>query len=212
MRLFLIALLAAGLCMAFSVQPAYIGVKDTGSQNLPAMKVGIGIDCGTKTLTVTAKSNDTGEPVSGAKIYLFYTNYAYQAIATGQTGDDGVAAIEVVGTRDYLTSMFVLHTEQPQFRTDEIEFTYQKCFGAPPAPPHNATNQTAPANVTTHVNLTQNVTPPANQTPAGNATPPSNGTTKPSPALPQPRPTPSIPCLPALLLVPLAILSSRRCT
>jgi hypothetical protein len=212
MRLLLIALLAAGMCMAFSVQPAYIDVKDTGGQNLPAMNVGISIDCDTKTLTVTATSNKSGEPVAGAKTYLFYTNYAYQAIASGQSGADGVATMAVVGSMNYLTSMFILHVEQQQFKTREIEFTYEKCFQQPPAPHPmpNVTNQT-PVNQTintTNNTQPQNATPPANLTPPGNVTPRPNGTTGPSPnTLPQ-RPASSIPCLPALLLS--ALLAMRR--
>lgn len=206
MRLLLIALLAAGMCMAFSVQPAYIAIKDTGSQNLPAMNVGVTIDCDTKTLTVTATSNDTGEPVAGARTYLFYTNYAYQAIASGQSGGDGVATMTVVGNMNYLTSMFILHAEQPQFRTREIEFTYEKCFQQGPTPPApNVTNQTINK---TNVTQPQNATPPANLTPAVNATPRPNGTTGPSTGTIPQRPASSIPCLPALLLF--ALVAVRR--
>jgi hypothetical protein len=209
MRLLLMVLLAAGLCIAFNVQPTYNGVKDSGSQNLPTMNVGITIDCGTKELTVTVKSNDTGEPVAGARTYLFYTNYAYQAIANGQTGEDGIAVMNVVGNMDYLTSMFVLHTEQPQFRTREIEFTYEKCFGTPPAPPPvNLTNQTLNSS---NVTQPQNVTPPANQTPAKNVTPAGNVTPRQNDTAPiaQPKqPASSLPCLPALLLA--VLLSARR--
>ncbi len=201
MRLLLIALLAVGMCMAFTVQPAYIAIKDTGGQNLPAMNVGISIDCDTKTLTVTATSNQTGEPVAGAKTYLFYTNYAYQAIASGQSGADGVAVMNVVGNMNYLTSMFILHAEQQQFRTREIEFTYEKCFQQPPAP--NVTNRTVANQTLNTSNATQpqNTSQPANQTQ-------KNGTPGTTPPAQPPRPASSIPCLPALLLF--ALLATRR--
>jgi hypothetical protein len=197
MRLLIIALLAAGMCMAFSVQPVHNAVKDTGGQNLPTMNVGMTIDCDTKTLIVTARSNETGKPIAGAKAYLFYTNYAYQVIATGTTGEDGIGSMNVIGNRDYLTSLFILRTDHQQFRSREIEFTYQKCFEAPPDP---QANQTRPGNASTpngNAYNASNATPAANLTPAGNATRP-NGTSGPSPAGPQ-RPA-AAPCLPALLI------------
>ncbi len=205
MRLFLIALLAAGMCMAFSVQPAYIEIKDTGGQSLPAMDVGISIDCDTKTLTVTAASNETGEPVAGARTYLFYTDYAYQVIATGTTGSDGTGTMNIVGNRNYLTALFILRTDHPQFRSREIEFTYQKCFDAPPAPGPPA-NQTQQGNASTPNGSTHNAsneTLPQNQTPMANGTGPQpNGNQQP-PAVPQ-RPA-AAPCLPALLVPLLTI-------
>ncbi|MDD5340304.1 MAG: hypothetical protein PHV13_03570 [Candidatus ainarchaeum sp.] len=201
MRLLLIALLAAGMCTAFSVQPTHIATKDTGSQNLPAMNVDITIDCDTKTLTVTARSNQTGEPVVGARTYLFYTNYAYQVIATGATGEDGTGSMDVIGNRDYLTSLFILRTDHTEFRSREIEFTYQKCFEAPPPGPVRPANQTQPGNTSTpngNAHNASNETPPQNQTPLANVTKPAGNGHRPSAG-------PSVPCLPALLVPLLTI-------
>jgi len=208
MRGLLIALIIAGFCMAVSVQPTFIDVKDTGSRNLPTMNVGITIDCDTKALTATVTSNYTGEPVKRAETFLFYTNYAYQAISTNITGADGVSYMSVVGNRDYLTSLFILHVEQGGFRTREIEFTYEKCASTqPPVPPPNVTNRTT-ENQTNSTNQQQNKTLPVDNTSLVNVTPPApvNQTHTPPPS---PHPSSSLPCLPSLLLIPAALLAMR---
>lgn len=156
MRNIFIMLVLLGLSMAFTVKPDYFETKDTGNQNLDTMEVGITLDCDSKLLTATVTANDTGQPVPDSPLYLFYTDYGYQLIGNGRTGSDGKGTMDVVGNMDYLTAMFILRADNPQFRSKEIEFGYEKCFEGPPA----------------------NVTPPANHTPKPppqNATPPANG-------------------------------------
>jgi len=116
---------------------------------------------------VDVRSNATDEPMIGANLYLFYTQYEYQLIATGKTGSDGIGTVNVIGNRDYLTRLFILRADKSGYQSREMEFTYKKCFDAPPKPPADASNQTQPAN------NTQNTTPPANNT---SQTPPSNYT------------------------------------
>jgi hypothetical protein len=212
-RFVLMVLLALGLAAAFSVRPEYRGVQDTGSGSI-SMDVGIMIDCDTNSLAVTVKSNDTGEPIPDASTYLFYTNYGYQALSSGKTNDAGVAAIPVTGKRDYLTSLFVLRVDKQGFRSREIEFTFKKCFEAPPqgngeTPGHG--NQTTPPSQNITLNVSVNQTLPANQT--GNVT--ANATVpKPLPqntsvgnATNQTSSTgkPSAPCLPGFLLIPFVL-------
>ena len=238
MRFCLIALIVVGLVLAFSVTPAFQATKDSGSENLPKLEVGLGVDCDSKMLTVTATSNETGDAVDGANVYLFYTDYEYQMIGRGTTDADGVGEINVIGKPNYLTALFILRVDKPTYQSKEIEFTYKKCFDAPPKPPKNTTNTTSGGNTTPPANTTQppnppaNATPPANTTPPGpnvsanttppkppanethpnNGTPPANNGTgnKPGTSVPPAAP-PQAPCLPAILLMPLAIsVLSRR--
>ena len=177
-----------GIAAAFTVKPAYTGVHDTGNDNLPTLDVGITVDCDTKLASITVASNDTGEPLQGAKTYLFYTDYTYQALPNpGTTDAEGNSAIPVPGTIRFLNAMFILRVDKQGYQSREIEFTYKKCFEAPPPKPPepppvqngtNTTNQTVP----------QNVTPPGNMTvPANDTTPPvpprppENGTGQPQP-------------------------------
>lgn len=222
MRLLLIALLLTGLAMAFTVKPDYIEIKDTGHQSLPTLDVGITIDCDTKNLSVHVASNATGEAVQGAKTYLFYTDYTYQALPNpGTTGADGITAMPVPGTIRFLTAMFILRVDKKDFKSREIEFTYQKCFEAPPAPPppppQNVTppqNQSPPANQTP-LPPTGNMTPPGNQTPSNGSTPPIAPPygEPPTPGQAVLTPginVPQIPCLPAFLLLPLLLFVATR--
>lgn len=208
MRLLAIALLLAGLGMAFMVRPDYEGMQMTGNQNLPEMNVDLQADCDSKELIVTLTDEDD-EPVANGQIYLFYTDYVYQLVANGRTGADGVGRIVPLGKRDYLTDLFILRADHPQFRSTEIEFTYRRCFDAPPQPPANnatqnqsvsQTNATGPNG--TVQNATQNNTAPENRTPVANAT--INGSRPPQP----PPAAPGVPCLPALA-IPLALLMRR---
>lgn len=219
-----LALLAAGTAMAFSVNPDYLGIRDSGNPNLPRLNVSISIDCDSKVLTVGVASNATGEPVGGANAYLFYTDYAYQLIASGTTGTDGIANINVMGSRNYLTDLFIMHVEKPAFQTREIEFTYKKCFEAPPKPPKNNTQQNQTGqNGTAQQNASGTQGPQSNGTAqnatnrTGNAGPGTAnasqgpGNTSITPPGPETRnPQPAAPCLPALLLAPLALLAAIR--
>jgi hypothetical protein len=175
-RLF-IALLIMGLAAAFTVKPAYLGVHDTGNENLPTLDVDISVDCDAKNVMIGVASNETGGPLEGAMTYLFYTDYTYQALPNpGKTDISGKATIPVPGTIRFLNAMFILRVDKQGYQSREIEFAYKKCFEAPPAPsePPQTHNETGSANQT----APQNVTPP------GNATVPANDT-KP-PAQPQP--------------------------
>jgi len=221
MRFLLIALVIAGLALAFSVSPAFQATKDSGGGNLPRLDVGLSVDCSSKALTVAVTSNETGDAVDGADVYLFYTDYEYQVIGRGKTGADGAGSISVIGNPNYLTALFILRVDKPAYRSKEIEFTYKKCFDAPPEPPTNTTNSTPNGNATPPANTTQ-PNPPANNTPPTNATPPANATPPEPPAngtppanngtgngpgtnVPPAAP-PRAPCLPALLMPPLLIL------
>ncbi len=145
MRHVLLLLLICGLGMAFSVRPDYNGVQDTGNKNLGTMEVDITIDCDTKVVTADVFSNESGAPVSGASAYMFYTDYAYQALPnSGKTDASGRVKMAVPGTIRFLTALFILRVDHYNFQSREIEFTYKKCFEAPPQPPPNGTNQTGP--------------------------------------------------------------------
>jgi len=120
------------ISMAFMADAKVIEVKDTGSESLPALDVGIRIDCDTTDLTVSARTNGTGQPVPGAQMYLFYTDYGYQVIASGKGGDDGVGKIDVIGNMDFLTGLFILRVDASMHRSREIEFTYWDCGQEPP--------------------------------------------------------------------------------
>jgi len=189
MKRIFIALLIMGLTAAFTVNPAYTGVHDSGNENLPALDVGITVDCDSKLAGINVASNDTGEPLQGAVAYLFYTDYSYQALPNpGTTDAQGNTAIPVPGTIRFLNALFILRVDKQGYQSREIEFTYKKCFDAPPKPPEpppvqngtNTTNQTA--------NQTQNATQPGNVTvPANDTKPPvppqttENGTGQPQP-------------------------------
>jgi hypothetical protein len=172
MKRIFIALLIIGLAAAFTVKPAYTGIHDTGNENLPALNVDIGVDCDTKIVHINVASNETGEPLKDAMTYLFYTDYSYQALPNpGKTDSGGDAEIPVPGTIRFLNAMFILRVDRQGYRSREIEFSYKKCFEAPPKPPEPppAHNETGPANQT----APQNVTPPANATiPANDSKPP----------------------------------------
>jgi hypothetical protein len=160
MKAIIMAIALIGAAWSFSVQPDYGGVQDTGFEKLPALNVGIRIDCDTNSLAVTVKGNDTNQPIEGATAYLFYTNYGYQPLSNGKTNGDGVAAVPVTGKKDFLTSMFVLRTDAAGYRSREIEFTYKKCLEPPPVekpPAKPPANQTAPP-IQNMTNTTQNVT------------------------------------------------------
>ncbi len=177
MRCFLVFLLLAGLCIAFSVNPDYLGIKDSGDERLPKMNVSIAIDCDSKALTIEA--TDEEKPIENAKTYLFYTDYGYQALPNpGTTDADGISVMDVPGNIQFLTAMFILRVDHGDFQTKEIEFDYRKCFEPPPAPPQEEPEEEVPPpepeesfeNVTEPPNVTENVTPP--QPPEDNITPP----------------------------------------
>jgi hypothetical protein len=198
MRLFFIALLLAGLCMAFTVTPDYRGIKDSGSEKLPNMTVAITIDCDSKELSINVTDPDE-QPIDKAKTYLFYTDYSYQALPNpSQTDSTGIAPMKVPGNIRFLTALFILRVDQPSFRSREIEFTYEKCFEPPPPepkpkpPPPNKTNETEPKpplpkpppNKTEDNKTTVNVTPPSNITPPVNVTQPKPPEKKEAPLCP----------------------------
>lgn len=166
MRILIVLLIMIGLCMAFTVKPTYIAIKNTGNENLDPVKVDLTIDCGTKQLIVKVDSiND--QPISGASTYVFYTNYAYQLIGTGTTNSDGKSTMNVVGSMNYLTALFIFRVDAPGHKSQEIEFTYGKCFDAPPPePPVNNSDQPE-----------QNNTPPVPDPPI--QPPEDNSTTRP---------------------------------
>ena len=181
MKRIFIAILMIGLAAAFTVKPAYSGVHDTGNENLPALDVGITVDCDSKLVSISVASNDTGEPLQGAKTYLFYTDYSYQALPNpGTTDAGGNSAIPVPGTIRFLNAMFILRVDKQGYQSREIEFTYQKCFEAPPKPPEPPPAQ----NGTNTTNQTSNQTGPQNATEPGNATVPANDTKPPVPPRP----------------------------
>lgn len=135
MRLAVLLLLIASLASAFVVQADFLGVQETGDENLESLDVGISIDCDEKDLTVSVMGEDSEEPVAGASAFLFYTDYEYQLIATGTSDSEGIANIDVLGNRDYLTALFILRVDKSGYRSKEIEFAYEKCFEEPPAAP-----------------------------------------------------------------------------
>ncbi len=186
MRSIALALLfLASVAAAVSVRPDYLGIKDTGNQSLPKLDVGIMIDCGSKAATVTVASNATGLAVVGARAYMFYTDYGYNALPNpGVTDSSGIAVMPVTGNIRYLTALFVLRVDDPSFQSREIEYTYQKCFQALPPqnsttpPVQNQTNSTQPAQNDTNPPTQNNTMNATNTTSSPNVTitPPGNGT------------------------------------
>ena len=181
-----------GLVSAIVVVPDQNAVRNSGDSRLPQMKLEFSLDCPSKTITVTAL-NENKEPVANSNMYIFYTNYAYQPIATGHTNQNGVGQMNIVGNPNYLTALFVLRIGNPAYQSKEIEFTYEKCFGTvsdeqiknPPAPPplpqdngnktygaNNATTQPTPTPV---VNNTP-INPRPNQSVVQNITANQNAT------------------------------------
>lgn len=113
------------------VKPHYIEVQDTGNENLPTMDIDITINCDSKELTVEVSSEE--DAVENAWIYLFYTDYGYQALPnSGQTDANGRYTMEVAGSMEFLTAMFILRVDNPAYQSREIEFAYEKCFEEPP--------------------------------------------------------------------------------
>jgi hypothetical protein len=216
MRMLFLMLALAGMAMAFTVQPDYFEIQDTGNQNLPKLNVGITLDCDTKAATVEVRSNETGLAVQGAKAYMFYTDYTYQALPNpGTTDADGKAVMQVPGTIRFLTALFIIRVDHKDFRSREIEYAYKKCFEPPPKPPlpepppeeknetKPGTNITPPVNVTPPSNATNNTT-----TPSGNATPPQPGGTNAS-GDGEEKPPFGIPCPTGLILLSLLAFRSR---
>ena len=181
MRAFVFLLLLAAAASAFTVKPTFFDIHDTGSDSLPTLDVGITIDCDSKDLTVDV--SDDEEPVEGASMVLFYTDYGYQPLPdTGKTGSDGTDTMTVPGTINFLTGLFILRVDKSGYQSREIEFAYEKCFEEPPpAPepdpvpepePYNDTQpEPPPVNDTPPVNTTPPVTPPPNVTPPANTGP-----------------------------------------
>lgn len=132
MRGILIALVLLGAAFAALVPADVRGTKDTGNASMPKMDVGIAIDCASKALIVTAKSNSTGEIVAGAQTYLFYTDYEYQLVGSGSTNASGIARISIMGNPDFLTALFILRLDKAGYQSRETEFTYKYCFEEPP--------------------------------------------------------------------------------
>jgi hypothetical protein len=173
MRAFIFLLLLAAAASAFTVEPDYFDIHDTGSASLPTLDVGITIDCGNKDLMVDVSSEK--EPIGGASTVLFYTDYGYQPLPNpGKTGSDGTVTMTVPGTINLLTGLFILRVDKSGYQSREIEFAYEKCFDEPPPVPElyndTAENQTEPATPPPP----PNVTPPANTTPPVNTSPPAN--------------------------------------
>jgi hypothetical protein len=176
MRAFVFLLLLAAAASAFTIEPEYFDIHDTGSDSLPTVDVGITIDCGTKDLMVDVSSD--GSPVEGASTVLFYTDYGYNPLPNpGKTGSDGTVTMTVPGTINFLTGLFILRTDKSGYQSREIEFAYEKCFDEPPPvpEPYNDTNESA-VNETPPITPPPppNVTPPANTTPPVNTSPPAN--------------------------------------
>ncbi|MFH0737939.1 MAG: hypothetical protein V2A68_05195 [Candidatus Micrarchaeota archaeon] len=207
-RIALFFLVMVALGSAFSVEPAFRGIQDTGNQNLEPLDVRIIVDCDNKNMTVDVKGNESGDALSGATAFLFYTDYEYQLIGTGSTGSDGKARINVMGNMDYLTALFILRVDKPGYRSKEIEFTYQRCFEAqaPPKPPKNDTTPQQNATNQTQAPPPQDEAPPA-EPPEENLTPQQpedNGTTAPI------APPPTSSCPAGFALLALSLIGMRR--
>ena len=97
MRIAFLLLVLAAMASAFGVQADFRDVKDTGNENLETLDVAVFIDCDLKNLTVEIMGHDSEEPVAGASTYLFYTDYEYQLIATGNSDGQGRAKMNVLG-------------------------------------------------------------------------------------------------------------------
>ncbi|MBN1170507.1 hypothetical protein JXA56_05790 [Candidatus Micrarchaeota archaeon] len=131
MKLFAVLLLIAGSVMAFAITPDYLGIHDTGSKSLPTMDIEISIDCNNKDLTVTVMEG--GGAIQNAETTLFYTDYGYQPLPNrGKTDSEGKVTMNVPGTLNFLTGLFILRVDRQGYQSREIEFAYEKCFEEPP--------------------------------------------------------------------------------
>lgn len=169
MRLAVLILLIMSLGFAFTVQADYIGVQETGNENLESLDVSIFIDCDQKDLTVAVLGADSEQPIQGASAFLFYTDYEYQLLATGTSDSDGNAAITVPGTIDYLQALFILRIDKSGYRTKEIEFAYEKCFQDPPEEPEETEEPAAPAELPEADPTIGDISPPPAEPPAEEA-------------------------------------------
>ena len=191
MKVVVLLLLITALGFAYTVQADFIGVQETGNENLESLDVGVFIDCEEKDLRVAVLGEDSEGPISGASAYLFYTDYEYQLLATGTSDADGNAAITVPGSIDYLTALFILRVDKSGYRTKEVEFAYEKCFQDPPPaePPAEEPPETEepPIAELPEEDVGDISPPPAEETPedetppAENMTPPEEGDVAPVP-------------------------------
>ncbi len=232
-RTFLFSLLIISLSLlslapisnAFLVRPEHIETQDTGNIYSPLMNVDLVVDCDTKTAFIKPMDG-AGNPIKGAQTFLFYTDYGYDLLGTDKTGANGIAEIDVVGNRNYLTALFIIRVDHPQYRSREIEFTYYNCFQIPPNPPERAINTSGRKDADPVVPITKNesgisqptqnasgtVGPNTPTQPPGNE-PNTNGTTG---SVPRPidggKPSlPKLPCLPsALILLSVGFVSFRH--
>lgn len=205
MRIAVFLLVLAAMVSAFGVQADYIDVKDTGDENLEALNVAIFIDCDYKNITVQVEGQDSEEPVDGADVYLFYTDYGYQPIKRFATDSEGLGRTDVPGTLDYLTGLFILRVDKSGYQSREIEFAYEKCFQEPPAPvspPAEEPEETTPPAVK----------PPAEQPPAEEVIPPEEAPVNVSPPggeeAPAPGPAPAA-CPLGMAVLSLLFLKTR---
>jgi hypothetical protein len=182
MRLLIFALMLAGLSTAFNVTPDFLDVQYTGSESLPVMDIDLTIDCDTKDLIIDVKDSETEERITGMDTVLFYTDYGYQPLPTPKTTDsEGRVVMQVPGTLDFLTGLFILRVDKQGYRTIEIEFLYEKCFEpAPEQEEDEPEEETPPANDTPPVVMPPpNDTEPVNETPPLDTSPPANVTEEP---------------------------------
>ena len=96
--------------------------EDTG--NLPSLKSDIFIDCKNPHIKVIVM-DENKKPIQNADVYLFYTNYGYNAIATGKTSNSGIYESDFVGNLDYLTALFILKIKKPGYNDQDNEFYYR---------------------------------------------------------------------------------------
>lgn len=120
MKIFVLLIIAATI--GHSIAPEIYGIKDTGSMNLPNIDVNLSIDCTNKNLELFSNVDD-------AQVTMFYTDYGYSPLPNRvKTNEEGYAIMEVPGSLNYLTGLFILRIDKQGFKSREIEFTYGKCF------------------------------------------------------------------------------------
>ncbi|MFH1784873.1 MAG: hypothetical protein ABH842_00445 [Candidatus Micrarchaeota archaeon] len=190
MKLYVVLLMMISLTMAFTVKPSYIDTKNTGDPNLGELEIELTVDCSNKQLTAFI-TNEDEEPIADAKTYVFYTDYGYQLLGTGTTDNGGISTINVIGNMDYLSALFIFRADATGYQSQEIEFTYMKCFGAPPQEPDPPEDPVVPPTIPedppAQTNISQNLSQNITQNNTTPYQPPTNNTVPYQPPV-QPRP------------------------
>jgi len=161
MRIMLLLMALIAVSQALSIGPMIYEQKNMGDQGLPEFLYSMSADCTAATVTISVM-NDNFSKISGADVYLEYTQFSSQIISSTQTDADGVAVSKLPGSVKLMQGLFIMVVEKYGYQNKEIHFDLSPCNGtaanySKPIPPaKNQTNQTIPKSNTTQTNTTQN--------------------------------------------------------